>query len=156
MSFAPGQKVWLSTKNIAGYSNKLSAKWIGPFDVIEQRGPVSYKLALPEAMKDVHPVFHSSLLQLDTNDPLPGQKFPEPPPPEPDMAAEDEYEVDEVLDIRKMHGGLKAQIKWTGWDEDYEWYPVENLENAPEKLQDFYRLYPDKPKPEWFKQYVSV
>ena len=100
----------------------------------------------------IHPVFHSSLLALDPNDPLPGQEFSKPPPvPDKD---DQEYEVDEVLDVRRVRGQLKARIKWTGWPEDLEWYPIENLENTPEKLQDFYRANPAKPRPGWLQQYL--
>ena len=141
--FNIGSKIWLSTKNLAGYRDKLSHKWAGPFEVLERHGS-AYKLQLPESMA-MHDTFHASLLSADPEDPLPGQQFPEPPP-EP-ILGEDEWEVEEVLDIRKVKGRWKARIKWKGYDKDLQWYPFENLENSPEAVEDFFRMHPHKPRP---------
>ena len=66
MSFAVGDKVLLSTRNLnITDSRKLKDKYIGPF-VMEQRiGEVAYKLDLSSraALRSVHPVFHVSLLR---------------------------------------------------------------------------------------------
>ena len=66
MSFAVGDKVLLRTRNLnLTASCKLKDKYVGPF-VVEQRiGEVAYKLDFSSraALRNVHAVFHVSLLQ---------------------------------------------------------------------------------------------
>jgi hypothetical protein len=37
---------------------KLAPRYIGPFPILEQCGPVAYRLQLPETLSAVHNVFH--------------------------------------------------------------------------------------------------
>ncbi|XP_070005332.1 uncharacterized protein [Nicotiana sylvestris] len=46
-----------------GKKGKLSQRFIGLFEVLEQIGEVSYMLALPPSLSGVHPVFHVSMLR---------------------------------------------------------------------------------------------
>ena len=66
MSFAVGDKVLLSTRNlnITG-SRKFKGKFVGPFVVQQRIGEVAYRLDLLSraALRNVHPVFHVSLLR---------------------------------------------------------------------------------------------
>ncbi|KAA3466568.1 Gag protease polyprotein [Gossypium australe] len=41
---------------------KLSPRFIGPYDIIERIGPVAYRLALPPELDRIHNVFHVSML----------------------------------------------------------------------------------------------
>ena len=65
MSFDVGDKVLLSARNlnITG-SHKFKDKYVGPFVVQQRIGEVAYKLDLfsHAALRNVHPVFHVSLL----------------------------------------------------------------------------------------------
>ena len=66
MSFAVGDKVLLSTRNLnLTGSRKLKDKYIGLFVIQQRIAEVAYKLDLSycAALRNVHPVFHVSLLR---------------------------------------------------------------------------------------------
>ncbi|WVZ89653.1 LOW QUALITY PROTEIN: hypothetical protein U9M48_036032 [Paspalum notatum var. saurae] len=46
-----------------GVKGKLAPRYIGPFKITEQRGPVAYRLELPPHLAAVHDVFHVSQLK---------------------------------------------------------------------------------------------
>jgi hypothetical protein len=46
-----------------GVKGKLAPRYIGPFSILEQCGPVAYWLQLPETLSTVHNVFHVSQLK---------------------------------------------------------------------------------------------
>ena len=48
---------------------KLSPRFIGPFEITEQVGPVAYRLALPMELSRIHDVFHVSMLRKYISDP---------------------------------------------------------------------------------------
>ena len=52
-----------------GKREKLSPRFIGPFEILERIGVVAYRLALPPSMSGVHEVFHVSMLQKYTPNP---------------------------------------------------------------------------------------
>ena len=52
-----------------GERGKLSPRFIGPFEILERIGSVTYRLALPPSMIGVHEVFHVSMLRKYTPDP---------------------------------------------------------------------------------------
>ena len=52
-----------------GNQGKLSSRFIGPFEVLERVGTVTYQLALSPSLSGVHEVFHVSMLRKYTPDP---------------------------------------------------------------------------------------
>nr|GFC28631.1 putative nucleotidyltransferase, ribonuclease H [Tanacetum cinerariifolium] len=50
-------------KSYADKHRKLSPCFIGPFEILDRVGKVSYRLALPPQLSHVHNVFHVSLLR---------------------------------------------------------------------------------------------
>ena len=99
--------VWLSTKNIKTErpSKKLDHKMVGPFRIKALVG-LSCQLDLPTSMK-IHDVFHPSLLQKASDNPLPGQH--NDPAPPVIVNDKEEWEVDDILDARKR--GRKVQFR---------------------------------------------
>ena len=104
----------------------------------------SFKLRLPNSMK-VHPVFHAEKLRRAPEDPLLGQRNPEPPPLQ--VNNQDEYEVEQVLAVKLVRGKLKYRVKWKGYDDDPEFYLASALRNSPLVLQQFYKANPYRPGP---------
>ncbi|KAK3532671.1 hypothetical protein QTP86_027655 [Hemibagrus guttatus] len=103
-AFQPGQKVWLSTRDIRLRlpCRKLSPRFIGPFTILKQINPVTYKLQLPPGYR-IHPTFHESLLKPHypsvSPSTEPGGGSAEPPLP---LLLDDgtAYKVKEILDSR--------------------------------------------------------
>ena len=52
-----------------GKREKLSSRFIEPFEILERVGTVVYRLALPPSMSSVHEVFHVSMLRRYTPNP---------------------------------------------------------------------------------------
>ncbi|GKV49055.1 hypothetical protein SLEP1_g55827 [Rubroshorea leprosula] len=52
-----------------GLKGKLSPRYIGPFEILESVGEVTYRIALPPELSNVHNVFHVSVLRKYELDP---------------------------------------------------------------------------------------
>jgi hypothetical protein len=61
--FSVGDKVWLESYNLStdDPSKKLTAKQLGPYEIMENIGSNSHQLAIPVHWR-VHNMFHASLL----------------------------------------------------------------------------------------------
>nr|GFB27979.1 putative reverse transcriptase domain-containing protein [Tanacetum cinerariifolium] len=68
IEFQPGDRVFLKVSPARGVrrfgiKGKLSPRFIGPFEILDRVGEVSYRLTLPPQLSHVHNVFHVSLLR---------------------------------------------------------------------------------------------
>ena len=73
-SYEVGDRVFLRVKTHKrsikfGKGAKISPRFVGPFDIVERKGPVAYRLALPDSLRRVHDVFHVSVLRHYISDP---------------------------------------------------------------------------------------
>ena len=93
LSFAIGDKVWLSTRYlpVKGTARKLSALWAGPFVILSRVGNVAYRLQLPTDWQ-VHEVFHVSQLKGSVGD-VTGESGI-------DIEGQIEYEIERILQSR--------------------------------------------------------
>ncbi|KAL0553922.1 hypothetical protein IC582_007826 [Cucumis melo] len=74
LEFEVGDKVFLKVAPMRGVlrferRGKLSPRFVGPFEILEQIGPLAYRLALPPSLSTVHDVFHVSMLRKYVPDP---------------------------------------------------------------------------------------
>ncbi|KAL0559074.1 hypothetical protein IC582_003663 [Cucumis melo] len=74
LEFEVGDKVFLKVAPMRGVlrferRGKLSPRFVGPFEILERIGPVTYRLVLPPSLSTVHDVFHVSMLRKYVPDP---------------------------------------------------------------------------------------
>ena len=136
----------LSTRNLpvsvaAGGSRKLGPLYCGPFRVLEKL-TAAYRLELPPHMQ-IHPVFHVSQLKLYRKPESKERKYSKPDPIVTSEGIE-EYEIEEIVWHRKRRRGRHTKIEylvfWNGYlAHEATWKPEGNLQNAPEKVMEYYR-----------------
>ena len=68
MKFNVGDHVYLRVSPTRGVQRfrvkgKLAPRYAGPFEIIEECGPVAYRLQLPSRLAAIHDVFHVSQLK---------------------------------------------------------------------------------------------
>ncbi|KAL0553648.1 hypothetical protein IC582_007548 [Cucumis melo] len=74
LEFEVGDMVFLKVAPMKGVlrfekKGKLSPRFVGPFEILKQIGPVAYRLALTLSFSAVHDVFHVSMLRRYVADP---------------------------------------------------------------------------------------
>ncbi|KAK3534313.1 hypothetical protein QTP86_014237, partial [Hemibagrus guttatus] len=119
--YQPGQKVWLSTRDIKLHlpCKKLSPRFIGPF-TRSTPSPTAYSFPLKPGAAEEPPL----LLLVD------------------DGTA---YLVKEILDSRRRGGRLEYLVAWEGYGpEEWSWVPRDNILD-PGLLEDFHASHPDRP-----------
>jgi len=131
--FKKGDKVWLDARNLkTAYPKKFAPKREGPFKITEVLGPLTYRLDIPKRWK-IHNVFHATLLSLFRQTDVHGPSFSNPPPDLID--GEEEYEVEAILNHRKIGRGYQYLIRWKNYSSgDDSWEPESHIKNADDIL----------------------
>lgn len=152
-AFPIGSQAYVVAENIRTTrpTPKFSERYLGPFTVLEQVGPLSYRIELPDYMRLIHPVFHVSQIEPYVPSTIPNRTQPPPPPIEID--GEEEYEVAEVLDSkvdrRRKACPLLYYVRWHGYEgtpEEFGWILATEI-HADRLIPEFHQRYPDKPGP---------
>ncbi|XP_013913955.1 PREDICTED: transient receptor potential cation channel subfamily M member 8-like, partial [Thamnophis sirtalis] len=110
--FHIGDRVYLSTKFLKSLQplKKLGPNFIGPFPITRVINPVTVELLLPKTLRQVHPVFHISLLKQEVISSL---RPPALTPPVPIMIeGEQHFEIKEMLDSRIHRRKTQYLVAW--------------------------------------------
>ncbi|KAK4158829.1 hypothetical protein QBC43DRAFT_195406, partial [Cladorrhinum sp. PSN259] len=124
VDFQPGDKVYIKLHH--GYhlpgkpSRRFSQKRVGPFKVMERVGRLAYRLDLPDSM-NIYPVISVAHLSPHPKGEDPFDRTRVPPGPveesQSGSASSDgeAWEVERIVDHKKVRGGNKYLIKWKGF-----------------------------------------
>lgn len=133
VQFEVGDRVFLKVRPFRrqslqpGAHHKLSAKFFGPFEVLQKVGKVAYRLRLPESSR-IHPVFHVSQLRRARGDHPVEEELPETL----ELPIQPVLEPEAVLAWRRVSRGKGEEeqvlVKWAGQhDDDATWIDVANF-----------------------------
>jgi len=149
-----GDEVWLLRRHVKTNrpSFKLDYKCLGKFQIIQKVSSHAYKLDLPTLMK-IHSVFHISLLEPASTDPLPGQI--QPPPLSVIIEDEPKWEVEEILDSRIVGKTLQYLAHWVGYNQS-TWEPANLFGNSLSVVKQFHNTYPNKPRLQTLPKWVNL
>ncbi len=94
----------------------------------------------------IHNVFHVSLLEPYHENPIPERHRESLVPVE--IKGQEEFEVQEVLDSKKIRGKLLYLVFWRGYPpSEATWEPAGNLVHAQDLVNRFHQRYPNKLAP---------
>nr|GFB64475.1 putative nucleotidyltransferase, ribonuclease H [Tanacetum cinerariifolium] len=96
-----------------GIKGKLGPRFIGPFEILERIGEVSYRLALPPQLSHVHDVFHVSLLRVYHYHPLHVASYPfDQIQPDMSLSEEPKSILDQQERVMRNKTILFVKILW--------------------------------------------
>ena len=134
-----GDRVLLSTKDLVFKerpARKLMERYVGPYMIEEIVLSNAVKLQLPSSMR-IYPVVNVSQI-VWYKEQVKGQKKEEGKPVEVEEV--EEWEVEKILNKKKMRGVEKYLIQWKGFTAEGDtWERRDNLKNAEELIEEFER-----------------
>ena len=148
VEFKVGDLVLLSTKELKWHMKgrrleKLTERFIGPYKVKSIISANTVELQLPPAIH-THPVVNVSKLQMYKSQ-VEGQKATKPAPVI--IEGEEEYEVEKILNRRRIRGKDKFLVRWKGYTAEADtWEDRGNLKNAGKLVEEFEREYGEEDK----------
>ena len=120
-------------------SRKLAPRWLGPFQIIEMKGPNTVKLELPKRLTNIEATQNVSWLKpykRRTADLGPSLEHPTP-------EVVDDHEEDEVEAVlADRYSGKRKEylIRFSTYGvEADEWLPLANLQNCQELIEEYWQ-----------------
>ena len=134
-----GDRVLLSTKDLVFKerpARKLMERYVGPYMIEEIVLSNAVKLRLPSSMR-IYPVVNVSQI-VWYKEQVKGQKKEEGKLVK--VEGVEEWEVEKILNKKKMRGVEKYLIQWKGFTAEGDtWERRDNLKNAEELIEEFER-----------------
>ncbi len=133
IEFKIDDKVFLNARNIISIRSfkKLNYKYYDLYTINESINKISYRLNLSSIMKNIHDVFHVSLLELtnEKNDETSSLIWVED---------EKQWEIEEIVDKRVKKNRTSYLIKWLEYSHsNNEWVKEEDMSNVKEAIEKF-------------------
>jgi len=138
-----GDLVLLSTKDlkyqmVGRRMDKFTERFVGPYKVKAIISSNTIELDLPSMVR-IHPVINVSRVRRYKSQ-VEGQRKEAPQPVV--IEGEEEWEVEKIMNKRKVRGREKYLVRWKGCTaEEDTWESRENLKNAMELVEEFERNY---------------
>jgi len=148
VEFKVGDLVLLSTKKLKWYmkgkrSEKLTEQFVGPYKVKSIISANAVELHLPPTVH-THPVVNVSKLQMYK---LQVEEQRTTKPALVIIEEEKEYEVEKILNKRKIQKRDKFLVCWKGYTAEADtWEDKGNLKNAGKLVEEFEREYGEEDK----------
>jgi hypothetical protein len=133
IEFKINDKIFLNARNIISIRSfkKLNYKYYDSYTINESINKISYKLNLSSIMKDIHDVFHVSLLKFanDKNDETSSLIWVED---------EKQWKIEEIVDKRVKNSKTSYLIKWLEYSHsNNEWIKEEDMSNVKKIIEKF-------------------
>ena len=138
-----GDLVMLSTKDlkyqmVGRRTEKLTERFVSPYKIKKIVSSNAVELELPSTIK-IHLVVNVSRIRRYIGQ-VEGQRKEQPAPVT--IKGEEEWEVEHILNKRKIRGKDKYLVHWKGFmAESDTWEGRENLKNAKEAIKEFEKEY---------------
>ena len=138
-----GDLVLLSTKDlkyqmVGRHIDKFIERFVGPYKVKAIISSNAIELDLPTTVR-IHLVVNVSRVRWYKSQ-VEGQRKKVPQPVV--IEGEEEWEVEKIMNKRKVRGRDKYLVRWKGCTaEEDTWESRENLKNAMELVEEFEREY---------------
>ena len=155
--FNPSNKVFLNASDIQTMhpSQKLLHRWLGPFVVKRQIGPMAYYLKLPHWIKQLHLVFNVVKLTPAPDNPITGWKMTGHPLPIV-IDGEVEWKVEEILDSRWHRRRFQYLIKWKRYSHEHNSWESTSKVSTPELTAEFHCKHPGVPRHIWHVEFDNI
>jgi len=115
-SLKVGELVWLrNSQKKPGKSKKFEKKWTGPYKIEKALSNLNYKIAHLHNDKDTRNVSIQRLKRANLSE---------------IEIEEDEYEIAEILDHKKLKSGIKYLVRFTGWSDKYNQWILDKDMNS--------------------------